>query len=145
MNKRLTQDSIIFIHGLRGHPRRTWEGCRGPASSAGEAAVPRQRKNIFKSIFKPKSSRAETEQLDQPSKIFWPKEYLVEDLPDARVWTYGYDADAIGGLFQAKNKNSISKHGNDLKVKVEREVENEDPIVFVAHSLGGIIVKDVSR
>lgn len=61
------------------------------------------------------------------------------------MWTYGYDADAVGGLFQANNKNSVSQHGRDLGVKIEREVDNEYPVVFVAHSLGGIIVKDAIR
>jgi len=98
---------------------------------------------------------------DRSGKLFWPDEYLTEDIPEARVWTYGYNADTIGGFFQANNKNSVSQHGQDLLVKVEREIENEvaallprgrkerlteaqDPIFFVAHSLGGIIIKDVS-
>lgn len=58
------------------------------------------------------------------------------------MWTYGYDADVIGGLFKAGNQNSISQHSRNLAVKLERDIDNEDPIVFVAHSLGGIIVKD---
>ncbi len=57
--------------------------------------------------------------------LFWPNEYLIQDIPEARVWTYGYNADAIGGLFQADNRNSVSQHGRDLAVKLEREVENE--------------------
>jgi len=46
--------------------------------------------------------------------------------------------------FHAGNKNSISQHGRDLAAKLEREVltTNGDPIIFVAHSLGGIVVKD---
>ena len=59
-----------------------------------------------------------------PSTVFWPKEYLASDIPQASVWTYGYNADIIG-LFQANNKNSISQHGRDLSVRLEREVENE--------------------
>ncbi|MCJ1277745.1 hypothetical protein MMC21_005559 [Puttea exsequens] len=78
----------------------------------------------------------------RPQQVFWPKEYLAEDVSQARVWTYGYNADVIGGLFQANNKNSISGHGRDLRVRLERDIDNEDPIIFVAHSLGGIIVKD---
>ncbi len=41
------------------------------------------------------------------------------------MWTYGYNADAIGGPFQANNKNSVSQHGRNLAVKIEREVDNE--------------------
>ncbi|KAH6630387.1 hypothetical protein B0J18DRAFT_100537 [Chaetomium sp. MPI-SDFR-AT-0129] len=75
-------------------------------------------------------------------KLFWPREFLTEDIPEARVWTYGYNADAVGGVFQANNKNSVSQHARDFAVRVERDIRNEDPILFVAHSLGGIIVKD---
>lgn len=77
-------------------------------------------------------------------KVFWPRDYLVEDVSDAEVWTYGYNADVIGGLFKAGNKNSISQHGRDLAIKLEREIENQMPIIFVTHNLGGIITKDVS-
>jgi hypothetical protein len=48
---------------------------------------------------------------------------LAHDIPEARVWTYGYNADVIG-VFQANNKNSVSQHGRDLAVKLEREIEN---------------------
>lgn len=106
----LTCGSIVFVHGLRGCPRRTWEET---ASTS-------------------------------PSTIFWPNEFLANDLTEARIWTYGYNADVIGGLFQPGNGNSISHHGRDLSVQIEREVlaDNPDPVLFVAHSLSGIIVKD---
>lgn len=53
------------------------------------------------------------------------KTFLLEDIPNARVLTYGYNADVVGGLFQANNKNSISQHSQDLKAKLERELEND--------------------
>lgn len=58
------------------------------------------------------------------SSVFWPEQYLVSDIPQASVWTYGYNADVIGGLFQANNKNSISQHGQDLSVRLERDIDN---------------------
>ena len=54
--------------------------------------------------------------------VFWPRDYLAQDLPQARVWTYGYNADVVQGVFQANNKNSVSQHGRDLAVKFEREI-----------------------
>ena len=57
--------------------------------------------------------------------IFWIEDFLREDIPNARILTYGYNADAIGGLFQANNKNSISQHGRDLTAKLERDLRNE--------------------
>ena len=59
-----------------------------------------------------KKSRKETDDKRQtstypPSDIFVPEKYLVADLPQARILTYGYNADVIRGLFQANNLNSV--------------------------------------
>ena len=58
-------------------------------------------------------------------RVFWPRDYSAQDLPQARVWTYGYDAGIISGVFQANNKNSVSQHGRDLAIKFERDIDNE--------------------
>jgi hypothetical protein len=89
-------------------------------------------RSIFKSIAKENQQGAakvdsDTEQ-PQPfssANVFWPEQYLAPDLPQARIWTYGYNADVIGGLFETNNKNSISQHGQDLAVKLERDIDNE--------------------
>jgi hypothetical protein len=60
-----------------------------------------------------------------PPKVFWPYDYLADDIPEARIWTYGYNVDAIGGVFEANNRNSVSQHGRDLSVKVERDIDNK--------------------
>ncbi|KAI9764473.1 MAG: hypothetical protein M1840_008399 [Geoglossum simile] len=146
--------NVIFVHGLRGHPRGTWE--TAPATSSepssahdiDETKKHKSPKFLFKSFFKPQAGASPPTGTDQSqasnysSKIFWPEQYLAPDIPQARIWTYGYNADVIGGLFQANNRNGISQHGRDLEVRLERDIEDEKPIVFVAHSLGGIIVKD---
>ncbi|KAJ8063271.1 hypothetical protein OCU04_008502 [Sclerotinia nivalis] len=143
--------NIIFIHGLRGHPRYTWESSRKVSNtdinSASAASNKSKSLKSFKSLFKSKFSKPSgsstiSKSLSDIRKVFWLQDYLVEDIHEARVWTYGYNADVIGGLFQANNQNSVLQHGRDLAVKIEREIENEDSFVFVAHSLDGIIVKD---
>lgn len=72
---------------------------------------------------------------------YWPQDLLPQTISIARILTYGYDADIIGGLFKGASKNNITQHARDLMLKLEREVEGE-PIIFVAHSLGGILVKE---
>ena len=57
--------------------------------------------------------------------VFWPEDYLAKDMERARIWTYGYNADVVGGMFQANNKNSISQHGRDFAVKLERDLDND--------------------
>ncbi|RDL41952.1 Uncharacterized protein BP5553_01931 [Venustampulla echinocandica] len=75
------------------------------------------------------------------TKAFWPKDFLPSDIPDARVMTFGYNADAAFGNTTA----DIVDHAKDLLSslidKREEEHENQRPIIFIAHSLGGIVVK----
>ena len=128
------------MHGLQGHPRHTWEGNRDRDSverSNKDAGTATSRKrDAWKALFrsKPSSSASLSTTASvansvasevRSDKLFWPGEYLTQDIPEARVWTYGYNADAIGGVFEAKNKNSVSQHGRDMSVLVERDIQNE--------------------
>jgi hypothetical protein len=88
------------------------------------------KRKVFPTLFgaKPSTPTANIQTGEGSStspKLFWPDEYLTQDIPEARVWTYGYNADVIGGLFQANNQNSVSQHGRDLAVRVERDIENK--------------------
>jgi hypothetical protein len=72
---------------------------------------------------------------------FWPEDFLPKDIPDARVLTYGYNAAAAFGNTTA----TIIDHAKGLLSSlVDRRDDDETrPIIFIAHSLGGIVVKQV--
>ncbi|KAH8805481.1 hypothetical protein F5884DRAFT_860088 [Xylogone sp. PMI_703] len=75
--------------------------------------------------------------------ILWPKEFLGKAFPEARIFTYGYDADVVK-LFSQVGKSTIFQHSRSFIQAVHRVRRDhyERPIIFVAHSLGGILVKD---
>jgi protein SERAC1 len=79
-------------------------------------------------------------------KVPWPEELLSQDIPDARIITYGYDADVVHWTRPA-GQNTVREHArnlvNDLaaiRQKTPKSVGR--PIIFVAHSLGGLICED---
>ncbi|KAJ6192019.1 hypothetical protein J3E72DRAFT_176595, partial [Bipolaris maydis] len=155
--------SIVFVHGLLGHPRETWETAKATAAASANhgSSGTMKRYRGLKSWFQRRANRSVVTSTEQvhiptssptssapalaPSTVFWPEEYLAVDIPQARVWTYGYNADVVGAFFGAQNRNSISEHGRDLSVKLERQIDNEKPLAFVVHSLGGIVLKDAIR
>ncbi|KAI9799148.1 MAG: hypothetical protein M1833_004188 [Piccolia ochrophora] len=79
--------------------------------------------------------------------VFWPAQLLPKTLNhvQARILTYGYNADvyAFGG--KSATSDYIHEHAQTLITTLDAERYNEDaterPIIFVAHSLGGILVK----
>ncbi|KAL8760155.1 MAG: hypothetical protein Q9184_003412 [Pyrenodesmia sp. 2 TL-2023] len=101
--------SVIFVHGLRGHPEKTWSA---------------KKKDGF---------------------LLWPQILLPKVIPDAQVFTWGYDAD-IDGFLSSAGQSTIYQHAgsllsdlSDLRVTPEQQAVR---LIFVVHSLGGIIVKE---
>ncbi|KAF5004703.1 hypothetical protein FDECE_8814 [Fusarium decemcellulare] len=72
----------------------------------------------------------------------WPKDLLPKDLPKARISLFGYDA-SIPKLLGQSSTNSLRDHGmalcNDVTMLRLRTASSQRPIIFVAHSLGGLV------
>lgn len=100
---------IVFVHGLFGHPVKTW------------------------SLKKEKES------------LFWPQSLLPAVVPDSQIFTWGYDAD-VGGIFSSAGQSTIHELAgsllSDLANLRDTPSRRVIPLIFVVHSLGGIIVKD---
>lgn len=77
-------------------------------------------------------------------EVFWPGDLLPRDCSGARILTWGYDSRITRFHTAPTNKNDIFSHAQDLLCALSAERPLNRPIIFVAHSLGGIIVKDVS-
>jgi triacylglycerol esterase/lipase EstA (alpha/beta hydrolase family) len=69
----------------------------------------------------------------------WLKDFLPSQLPNARVLLFGYNSNVAFETSIAGVREQAVNLLNRLASK--REDAEERPIIFVAHSLGGIIVK----
>jgi hypothetical protein len=117
----LTSRSIIAIHGLDGHRLRSWTADNG---------------------------------------VLWLRDLLPGVVPRARILTYGYQASTRARV--GLPNQQIVAYGKDLitAVATERKLKgvshsnsyvnhlsgfqiSERPIIFIAHSLGGLVLKSV--
>ena len=104
---------IIFVHGLGGSSRQTWSKNRDPA-------------------------------------LFWPLEWLPHEvsLSSARILTFGYNAH-FAQLSGKANILNISDFAKELLYALRFATGAEQrplrigtvPIIFVAHSMGGLVTK----
>ena len=136
----VTIGSIVFVHGFTGHPERTWthkEGVHDDQAEHGqETREPPSKRPKFLSPMT---------RLQKP--IYWPRDLLPATIPNARVLTYGYDTHISHRLGPSMSKVTVYDIAWDLIVHSEAERRSEPlrPLLFVAHSLGGIIVKEALR
>ncbi|OBT95600.1 hypothetical protein VE01_05937 [Pseudogymnoascus verrucosus] len=70
----------------------------------------------------------------------WFKSLLPKDLPTARIIAYGYDADVVN-FTKVASQNTIRDHAVNLMNDLagHRRWAPGRPIIFVAHSLGGLV------
>ncbi|KAK3681716.1 hypothetical protein B0T22DRAFT_300246 [Podospora appendiculata] len=139
---------IVFVHGLRGRPFKTWATEHQPAKTSSEK-LDKSPNIALKSIgslrrsLRPLSGRFKSHQENR--LVFWPEDLLPEKCPDARILTWGYDSvvaniKSSGGR---TNKNGIFSHAKDLLFSLKRQRPLGRRTILVAHSLGGIVVKEM--
>ena len=110
----LTLQSIVAVHGLNGHREKTWT-CN---ETSGD-------------------------------DVLWLRDLLPNRIPGARVWTWGYDSRTHTRSHRDYlTTKKLYDHGRelvfDLEVARRGSKSHQRPIIFIAHSLGGIVVKNVS-
>lgn len=75
------------------------------------------------------------------SSKMWLRDILPDDLPSARILTYGYDTRLAGSHSNARILD-YAKEFLDT-VMDARCRDPHRPIIFVGHSLGGLVIKEV--
>ncbi|KAH8666069.1 hypothetical protein BGZ61DRAFT_461584 [Ilyonectria robusta] len=158
---------IVIIHGLKGHPFKTWTARNEPRhpslatptlpqSECSDTGKEREKKLWHGPLaWKPSGKRApEDDAQMQVAKrvkrsdstgppVFWPFDLLPQECPKARILTYGYDTKITKYMAGGTNKSSIFSHSKDFMFALSRDRVSDRPLLFVAHSLGGIVVKEM--
>jgi hypothetical protein len=93
----------------------------------------------------PGEAKSQTRDSAKP-EVFWPRDLLTHErwCQAARILTYGYDS-KVTKAYANSNKNNLFVHAKDLLHALEREKPKRRPVIFVAHSLGGLVVKEVNN
>ena len=81
---------VVFVHGLQGHPWKTWR------------------------VKEAKSSMMFGFNKRPPTRVFWPHDLLPDDVPNVRIFTYGYDSHISHYVSGPANQSNISQHGLTL-------------------------------
>jgi len=138
----------VFVHGLFGHPQRTWTGRKEPGQSipslvnpsssdsrrleelagtgTSSVAADSETEPDVSNEISSKEASAQGAGMPRPSlmgcsqivglnpgEVFWPESILPAVLPEARIFTWGYDAD-VDAFNTSVGHNTVEQHANDL-------------------------------
>ncbi|CAG8949960.1 hypothetical protein HYFRA_00004292 [Hymenoscyphus fraxineus] len=80
--------------------------------------------------------------------VYWPRDLLPTTVNNtARVMTFGYDTNVRHKFGNPINQQTVYDIAYDflIALEVERRTQPSRPLVFIVHSLGGIVVKETLR
>ncbi|KAG4282361.1 hypothetical protein FPRO06_09034 [Fusarium proliferatum] len=91
--------------------------------------------------------RGDREKTWTKSGVVWPKDLLPDDVPASRIFLFGYDTNITSADQSGATKTEIHSDAEDVCAKLAAERLNtqtvDRPIVFVAHSLGGLVAAQI--
>jgi ankyrin repeat domain-containing protein 50 len=111
----VTVRSIVFVHGLQGHPRRTWTCERptqlGPQVLGGATRHSHRLKKLFS---RKQRTGSEDAHKVQERTVYWPLDFLADDCANSRILTWGYDSKVSNFFGGAASQSNIRAHAQNL-------------------------------
>nr|RBQ86886.1 hypothetical protein FVER53263_13064 [Fusarium verticillioides] len=80
---------------------------------------------------------------EKNGRFVWLRDALPSDIPNARILTYGYNSQLVG----SESFQSLTDLGRTLQIDLEDIRDSNQPrsILFIGHSLGGLVIKETVR
>ena len=98
---------------------------------------------VFVHGLNPKGSEGHASETwtDKRSGVFWPRDILRSELPSARILLFSYNSSVLSNA----SSGNVSSHAITLCDRLTnlrlKDDEAHRPLIFVAHSLRGLLVK----
>lgn len=122
---------MIFVHGLLGGVAYTWR------QSVNCDYANKEVKGL-----KPKGTCEEF-------SYCWPQDWLPEDFDRSRIFGVDYSTQLSDWdpehPWEAKEKKTLAARALDMLSKLKAAGVGKNPIVWVTHSMGGLLVKEILR
>lgn len=85
----------------------------------------------------------------QGKEVLWLRDLLPSKIPKPRIWTWGYDSRTHSKSHKERLTTMLLyDHGRQLVSEIDgkRRADGtyQRPMIFIAHSLGGVVVKNAS-
>ena len=111
--------SILFVHGLQGHPRGTWT-CKATFDSADNSS----HRGIRHLFSREQSDKSNSNSKAEATEVFWPLDLLPHDCNDVRIMTWGYDSKVSQFFKGPTNQSNVNTYARDLLHRLENKRQN---------------------
>lgn len=132
------RSSIVFIHGLNGHPVNSWTYIEEVWDSKRAEFHTRQPQ---------KSKNTKNSNNTRPYSVYWPLDLLPISFPHARVFTFGYEGDFYEIFSETQRLRAVSDNALQLLIQLEseRKENSSRQLVFVTQEFGGVVAAEALR
>ncbi|XP_046563458.1 protein SERAC1-like [Haliotis rubra] len=109
---------VVFVHGIMGGPFKTW-----------------RQKDV-----------KDQDQSETQQSMCWPKDWLARDCPNTRLLTVEYDTHVSEWYVRCphnRESRTVEMRGRSLMEKLHKAGVGSRPVIWVGHSMGGLLVKQM--
>ncbi|XP_063963574.1 protein SERAC1-like [Lytechinus pictus] len=136
---------VVFVHGLSGGAFYTWR----QGQPTNDDVLPEQPQHPSQppSPTEDTDGQKDVEEKKKDNFVWcWPKSWLARDCPHMRIVTVSYDTQITDWASKCPfegEKHSLAQRSGEMLRKLHDAGVGQRPIIWVTHSMGGLLVKQM--